>query len=279
MASRVQRAVEPFAPVARVDGWPIHISNLPEAIALIIGKTTTRSGFTVFTLNLDHLVKLRTQPAFQEAYHLADLVTADGEPVAWLSRFQSPGVKRTTGADLFVPLIQAAAQHGLPVYMFGSTIAVLTKTSDRLMIDTRGRLKIAGLSSPSAQFDPEGPEADAAIDDITASGARLCFVALGAPKQEVFAARAVARGCTAGFICIGAAVDFVAGAQVRAPIFFQRYGMEWAWRLACNPQRLAKRYTDCARVLIDVAILAPVRRGIAGRHSQEDPRWAAGHRS
>ena len=251
--------------LARVDGWPIHLTDLPSAIERIVERTRAPTGFTVFTLNLDHLVKLRTNSAFQEAYHTADLVTADGEPVAWLARFQNAQVNRTTGADLFMPLVKAAARTELPIYMFGSTMAVLAKTSERLKAETRGRIKIAGIAAPSGQFDPEGPEADTAIAAIKASGARLCFVALGAPKQEVFAARAVAQGCTAGFVCIGAAVDFVAGAQVRAPGVFQRYGMEWAWRLANNPQRLAKRYADCARVLIDVALLAPMRAGIARR--------------
>ena len=251
--------------LARIDGWPIHLTNLAGAIARIVDRAQTQTGFTVFTLNLDHLVKLRTHSAFQEAYRTADLVTADGEPVAWLARFQNADVTRTTGADLFLPLVKAAARTELPIYMFGSTLAVLTKTSERLKSETRGRIKIAGIASPSGQFDPEGPEADTAIAAVKASGARLCFVALGAPKQEVFAARAVAQGCTAGFVCIGAAVDFVAGVQVRAPVVFQRYGMEWAWRLANNPQRLAKRYADCARVLIDVALLAPMRAGIGRR--------------
>ena len=61
------------------------------------------------------------------------------------------------------------------------------------------------------------------------------------------------------------AVDFVAGSQFRAPLMFQRTGLEWAWRLASNPRRLAKRYADCAGLLFDVAVLAPVRQQITGR--------------
>lgn len=266
MAYRTKtRQPAPIPILARVDGWPIHLCDLEAAKARIIEKAKAGCGFTVFTLNLDHLVKLRTTLAFAQAYRTADLVTADGAPVAWLSRFQCAAVTRTTGADLFVPLALAAARERLPVYLFGSTMAVLSQTADTLRAKSEGAIDIAGLSSPSAAFDPEGREADLAIERIAASGARLVFVALGAPKQEVFAARAVAKGCSAGFVCIGAAVDFVAGAQVRAPLLFQRYGLEWAWRLASNPRRLARRYADCARVLFDVAIMAPVYRQIAGR--------------
>jgi exopolysaccharide biosynthesis WecB/TagA/CpsF family protein len=254
-----------LVPLAHVDGWPIHLATLPSAVATIIARTKAETGFTVFTLNLDHLVKLRSNAAFQAAYKTADLVTADGEPVAVLSRNQNAGIKRTTGADLFLPLASAAAAADLPVYLFGSTRAVLDKVAGALAAHTAGKIDVAGYASPSATFDPQGPEADAAIAEIKTSGARLCFVALGAPKQEIFAARAVAQGCQAGFVCIGAAVDFVAGAQVRAPLAFQRYGMEWAWRLANNPRRLAKRYSDCAAVLFDVALLAPMRRRFVGR--------------
>lgn len=257
----------PETVLAHVDGWPIHLANLPTAVERITAKAKTLSGvgFTVFTLNLDHLVKLRTQRAFQDAYAIADLVTADGAPVAWLSRFANTTVERTTGADLFVPLARAAAREHLPVFIFGTTMTVLMAAARSLNEATESTIEIAGLLSPSAQFDPEGPEADAAIDQIKASGARLCFVTLGAPKQEVFAARAVAQGCGCAFVCVGAAADFLAGTQVRAPAVFQRYGLEWAWRLGTNPRRLAKRYVQCAAVLFDVVVLDPIRLRLVGR--------------
>ena len=88
----------------------------------------------------------------------------------------------------------------------------------------------------------------------------MCFVALGAPKQEIFAARAVARGVQVGFVCIGAALDFLVGAQVRAPAIMQTFGLEWLWRLASDPGRLAKRYALCAIVLAEIALVAPVKR-------------------
>ncbi len=256
-------AAEPY--LATVDGWPINLPTLDKAIFRIVAYARQRRGFTVFTLNLDHLVKLRTIAAFREAYRTADLVTADGAPIALLSRLQTPGVERTTGADMFIPLAQAAALTNLPVYLFGSQPSVLDKAKDVRDRATSGSIAIAGLSSPSAEFDPEGAEADEAIETIKASGAQICFVMLGAPKQEVFAARAVARGCTAGFICVGAAADFVAGAQVRAPKAFQQLGLEWAWRLASNPRRLGRRYAECARVLFDVAVITPLRAKIQDR--------------
>ena len=249
--------------LARIDGWPIHVPNLATAVARITARAKLDRGFTVFTLNLDHLVKLRTLRAFQSAYATAGLVTADGAPVAWLSRFQSAAVERTTGADLFVPLAQAAARERLPVFLFGTKMAVLTAAARTLNEATGSTIEIAGLLSPSVRFDPEGPEADAAIARIKASGARLCFVTLGAPKQEIFATRAAAHGCQGAFVCVGAAADFLAGTQMRAPVALRRWGLEWAWRLGTNPRRLAKRYARCTAVLFDVAVVQPVRLRLA----------------
>lgn len=258
----------PAAPVlATVDGWPITTPTLGVAIADTIMLARARCGFSLFTLNLDHLVKLRQSPAFQHAYRKAALVTADGAPVAWLSRKQAAGIERTTGADLLLPLIKAAAHNDLPVYLFGSSQEVLQRSVEALGRLTHGRIRIAGVHAPSASFDPRGPEGEAAIARIRQTGAALCFVALGAPKQEVFSERAVEAGARCGFICVGAALDFLAGSQVRAPRLFQFAGLEWAWRLATNPRRLAARYARCAHLLLDVAVLVPLRRQLAGRNA------------
>ncbi len=217
---RVDRST-PELPLAAVDGWQINIANLDHAVRAIAAAASRDDGFTVFTLNLDHLVKLRRCAKFRWAYARARFVTADGTPVARLAAQQNPKIERTTGADLVVPLAEAAARLELPVYFFGSTEEVLARTARALNSRCAGHLEIVGEAAPPAGFDPEGPEADAAIARIEASGARLCFVALGAPKQEIFAARAVARGSSVGFVCVGAALDFLAGSQSRAPRLMQ----------------------------------------------------------
>ena len=247
------------APLAAVDGWPINIANEHDAIDAIVGAAKCSEGFAAFTLNLDHLVKLRRDPLFRYAYGRAKFVTADGTPVARIAAFTNPRIERTTGADLVVPLAAAAARAKIPVYLFGTTPEVLAKAGVDLATRSELALDTAGSLAPGRNFDPRGPEADAAIDQIVASGARLCFVALGAPKQEIFAAYAVERGAKVGFVCIGAALDFLAGAQVRAPGFMRNNGMEWLWRLATNPRRLAGRYAQCALVLADVVLIAPLR--------------------
>ena len=231
---------------ASVDGWSINLATEASAINAIVGAAKAAQGFVCFTLNLDHLVWLRRSEAFRQAYSRARFVTADGAPVAFMARRQWPEVKRTTGADLLVPLCQAAANADLPIYLFGTCDAALKAASDSLVVNTGGRLRIAGMEAPPQGFDVDSAAADAAMARIAQSGARLCFVMLGAPKQELFATRAVDLKAACGFICVGAAADFIVGQQVRAPRLMQRIGLEWAWRLASDPRRLGRRYLRCA---------------------------------
>lgn len=247
------------APLAHVDGWPITLAGLDQAVAAIIAAAARGESFSAVTLNLDHLVKLRRSDAFRRAYASARFVTADGAPVARLARFTCKDIARTTGADLVAPLADAAAVRGIPIYLFGSSPEVLGKAARDLAVRTDGALDIAGTEAPPHGFDPESREADDALDRIAASGARLCFLALGAPKQEILAARAVSRGIKVGFVSVGAALDFIAGAQVRAPEPLRTSGMEWLWRLATNPRRLAMRYAQCALLLADLTLVARVR--------------------
>lgn len=244
--------------LARVDGYSINSPTLADAIHSAIEFARAAIPFTVFTLNLDHLVKLRQSDRFRNAYANASIVTADGAPVAWLARRQDNAIERTTGADMVVPLIQAAAQAGIPIYLFGSSPVALRDVSSKLSELTHGDITITGAASPSLSFDPQSAEADAALAAIEHSGARLCFVALGAPKQELFAERARAEGIACGMVCIGAALDFIVGAQTRAPLIFQKTGLEWAWRLATNPRRLSKRYVDSA-LLFAGLLFAPLK--------------------
>jgi exopolysaccharide biosynthesis WecB/TagA/CpsF family protein len=251
--------------LATVDGWPINVADQRQAVAEIIAAAKGGESFAAFTLNLDHIVKLRRERRFREAYDKARFITADGAPVAWLASQQGTRIERTTGADLLVPLAQAAAREGVPIYLFGTTAGVLARAGLELAQRTDFALDIAGTAAPERGFNPEGPAADAALARIAASGARLCFVALGAPKQEILAAKAVEKGIGVGFVCIGAALDFLVGAQLRAPKVMQTYGLEWLWRLATNPGRLAGRYASCALVLAGFVLLTPLN-GLIPRH-------------
>lgn len=245
--------------LTRIDGQAITCPNMACAVLETVRRAKAGECFTLFTLNLDHLVKRRRNPQFNAAYANADIVTVDGAPVAWLARLDNSNIERAPGADLLVPLTQAAAEADLPVFMFGSSADVMARAGRDLAERSEHTLDIVGTLAPSNNFDPEGPEADAAIELIRKSGARIAFIALGAPKQELFAERARKAGVKCGFICIGAALDFIAGTQLRAPQFMRDYGLEWIWRLVNNPRRLARRYAECAALFLQLILVSPFR--------------------
>ena len=229
-------------------------------------RLRARAGFTVATLNLDHVVKLRTDARFRRAYAAHSHVTADGNPIVWLSRLAGHPVELVPGSDLIDPVAALASDSGVPVALFGSTDEALAAAKAALTKRHPG-LRVALTLAPPMGFDPAGPAADSAIAAIGDSGARLCFLALGAPKQEIFAARAAAALPEVGFLSIGAGLDFLAGRQRRAPRMMRALALEWLWRLVQNPGRLAARYAACAAVLPGLTVTAIRARGGAGTPS------------
>lgn len=214
-----------------------------------------KEGFSLATLNLDHVVKLRHHPGFRAAYLAQTHVTADGNPIVWLSRLAGQKIDLIPGSDLVDPVAGLAAQRGVRVAMLGTTDEALAKAAEVLAHRHPGLDVVLRLAPPMG-FDPEGPAADAAIAAIAESGAGLCYLALGAPKQEIFAARAHARLPHVGFLSIGAGLDFVAGTQRRAPRIVRLLAAEWLWRLASDPARLARRYGACLVVLPGLTLAA-----------------------
>lgn len=205
-------------------------------------------GFTVATLNLDHVVKIRRDTAFRDAYTRHSHITADGNPIVWLSRLSGQKVDLIPGSELIEPVIDIAARMDMPVALLGTTEAALSRTAAKLR-DMYPGLRLVAQISPPMGFDPDGPQADACIETLKQSGARLCFLALGAPKQEIFAIHASAALPETGFMSIGAGLDFISGDQVRAPVWVRRLSAEWLWRLMKNPRRLAARYGACILIL------------------------------
>lgn len=212
-------------------------------------------GFALATINLDHLAKLRCDEAFRAAYAAQDLVVADGNPVVWLSRLAGRPVRLVPGSDMVVPMAEAAAQAGVGVALLGATPAALDAAAEALTARVP-RLAIVARLAPPMGFDPDGAGADALIDELARSGARLCFLALGAPKQEIFAARAHRRLPQVGFASIGAGLDFLAGTQRRAPAWMRAAALEWLWRMLSNPARLVPRYVRSALTLPGQAVAA-----------------------
>ncbi len=214
-----------------------------------------REGFALATLNLDHLVKLRTDAPFKRAYDRQEFITADGNPVVWLSRLAGYRAELLPGSDMVLPLLTMAAERSISVAFVGSTEEVLARAAEAVRAEVPGidiRLTIA----PPFGLDPEGEAAATILDELSRAGIGLCLVALGAPKQERFAALGRQRTPDIGFASIGAGLDFLAGHQKRAPVWVRRIAMEWLWRAALSPRRLGMRYARCLLLLPSMALSA-----------------------
>ncbi|ACB96228.1 WecB/TagA/CpsF family glycosyltransferase [Beijerinckia indica] len=228
----------------------IAVNGLSEKMVVrrIFDLLLSDESFTVFTINLDHIVKLKRESKFAKAYNAAEIVTADGFPIVLIGRLLNKKVKRTTGADLIEPVCAEAARKGIGIFLCGSTHHSLQFASQYLCTKFPN-LDVRGYVAPPYGFDPEGRDADELIKIIDHSGARIAFLAFGAPKQEVFSHRAAQHVSGMALLSIGAGLDFLSGHQLRAPDLIRKLNLEWAWRLASNPRRFARRYADCLSIL------------------------------
>lgn len=225
--------------------------NMPDRAALlaeISARFAAGQGFALATINLDHLVKLRRSLPFRAAYAAQDLVVADGNPVVWLSRLAGHPVSLLPGSDLVPPLCELALQNGLPVVFFGSTAEALDGAETALTTRFAG-LRVVRKIAPPMGFDPAGGDAGLLLSQLAELGPALCFLAMGAPKQEILAARGRALAPQVGFASVGAGLDFLSGHQTRAPAWVRALALEWLWRALSAPRRLIPRYAACAAIL------------------------------
>lgn len=233
----------------------VNVATRAALFQALRARFATGQGFALATLNLDHLTKLPRDAGFAAAYRAQDFIVADGRPVVWLSQLANQPVELMPGSDLILPLCELAAAHSLPVAFFGSDGGALQGAAAALRTRLPG-LEICHIAAPPMGFDPESAEADTALREIAQSGARLCFLALGAPKQEILAARGRDIAPGVGFASIGAGLDFLAGRQRRAPKWMRMLALEWLWRAMQSPARMVPRYARCFAILPRLTLAA-----------------------
>ena len=226
----------------------VNMVSLAQLEAAVLDRLHAGQGFALATLNLDHLAKLRADPAFRRAYAAQDLITADGNPIAWMARLAGLTLDLLPGSDLILPLSRLAVLAGVPVGLIGSTEDSLALAAEALQQAVPG-VRIVAKIAPPMGFEPQSAAADAILDQLDAAGVRQCFVALGAPKQELFGAAGRLRTPAIGFASIGAGLDFLSGSQTRAPVWVRRLALEWLWRMLSNPRRMTGRYLRAALIL------------------------------
>lgn len=189
-------------------------------------------------LNVAKLIDARAYAPLRAALDEAELVHIDGSGISiglrWLGMAPPP---RRAGIDLMQDLCAQAAESGAGVYLLGARPEVVAAAADRLCAAMPG-LRIVGTRD--GYFDDA--DVSRVVAAIRASAARYLFVGISSPKKELFLQRHGAELGVALAMGVGGSFDVLAGHVPRAPRAMQRAGMEWLFRLACEPRRLGWRY-------------------------------------
>jgi N-acetylglucosaminyldiphosphoundecaprenol N-acetyl-beta-D-mannosaminyltransferase len=196
----------------------------------------------VVTTNLDHVVNLTRRADYRAAYGSAWISTADGWPVYLYARLR--GVKlpaRVTGADLVQSLFGCWDPARHRVFMIGSNQEACERLTRQLTSQGFNPSSVAWIVPPLG-FEYDDIYSTNMAQQVAQHGTTHLLMGIGSPKSEVWVHqnRRILGGLYA--FGLGAGLDFLAGTQRRAPPFMRRIGMEWFWRLAQEPRRLAPRY-------------------------------------
>jgi N-acetylglucosaminyldiphosphoundecaprenol N-acetyl-beta-D-mannosaminyltransferase len=187
----------------------------------------------VVTVNPEFVMAAQENAEFRNCINRAALVVADGIGIVWAMRYLGkPTSERVTGTDTVVELAKLCAAQGYRLYLLGAAPGVAEATGKRLQELAPG-LQIAGSYAGS----PAPAEEEAILERIRVAQTDVLCVAYGAPAQELWIARNLARLPVAVAMGVGGAYDFISGRQRRAPKIMQRAGLEWVYRLYREPWR------------------------------------------
>jgi N-acetylglucosaminyldiphosphoundecaprenol N-acetyl-beta-D-mannosaminyltransferase len=232
--------IQVLLPLRSVLGVNVAASSYKEIVQKSLRWAEERQSRALFFATVHMIMEAYDNPSYRRILNDADVINPDGMPLVWALRaLGASGAQRVYGPDTTEALLPAAEEANVPVGFYGGTQVVL----DALVSAVRLRypnLRIVFVESPP--FRALTPEEDTAtVERMTASGVSLLFVGLGCPKQEKWVMDHMGR-VPAVMFAVGAAFDFLAGSKPQAPRWMMRSGLEWIFRWASEPRRLAKRY-------------------------------------
>jgi len=197
------------------------------------------------------LIHSQEDERFKNIVNSAAMVTPDGMPLVWLARMKGyKDVKRTYGPDLMLALCEYGLTRNYRHYLLGGSIEALKQLAENLKLKYPN-LNVAGTFSPPFKELTDNEQANM-IDTINKSDTDILWVGLGSPKQEFWMKENCDKLNVPVMIGVGAAFDFLSGLKPQAPLWMQRFGLEWLFRLFCEPRRLARRYFigNCKFILL-----------------------------
>lgn len=218
----------------------INVTNMAETLQYLTKNLENLRGKYICVSNVHTTVMSYENEQYRNIQNSAVMVLPDGKPLSVVSRLRGfKEAQKVSGPDLMPEMFQLSEEKGYTHYFYGSTEETLDKLKEALLV-RYPKLKIVGRYSPP--FRPLTEEEDEKIiHQINEVSPDFIWVGLGAPKQEqwMYAHRDKLCGVMLG---VGAGFDFHAGTVKRAPVWMQKCGLEWLYRLTQDPKRLFKRY-------------------------------------
>jgi exopolysaccharide biosynthesis WecB/TagA/CpsF family protein len=211
------------------------------AVAAIMAAAGEGRGFAVSALAVHGVMTGVINPQHRYRLNSFDLITPDGQPVRWALNllYKDKLADRVYGPTLTLKVMQACERERTPIYLYGTTSSLLAELR-KALASRFPDLEIAGCE-PS-RFGPISKKKRGEIARrIRASGARITFVGIGCPRQEIWSYE-FRDLLSMPILAVGAAFPFIAGLVPQAPNWMQKHGLEWVFRLAAEPARLWKRY-------------------------------------
>lgn len=222
-----------------------------EGFAQLAARFNQRKFGYVVTPNVDHLIRLHESEHFRSLYRAAAYVLLDSRLLAKLLRlFRRQEFPVCTGSDLTRVLFERVIQPDDRIVLVGAS------TQQANILRQRYGLTALAHHNPPMGFIKDPQEVQRCLDFVEArSPFRFCLLAVGSPQQEQLAHALQQRGKARGLaLCVGASIDFLTGAERRAPEWMQQAGLEWLYRMAQNPRRLAQRYLRGAPRLLGLLL-------------------------
>ena len=202
---------------------------------------------------------MEKDPELRGIVNACPLINADGASILWAAKkLGLPVTQRVTGIDLFLRLVEEAAQNGYKIYLFGAKPEVVAKVQ-AIFKAQYPALQIVGARN--GYFKPE--DEPQIVADMAASGADMMFVAFSSPKKEYWVHQYLEKLNIPFVMGVGGSFDVVAGVTKRAPELWQRLGLEWLYRFVQEPRRLFKRY-----IVGNVTFIRHVRRAARAQKKQ-----------
>jgi N-acetylglucosaminyldiphosphoundecaprenol N-acetyl-beta-D-mannosaminyltransferase len=231
------------APSARANVLGIGVSaiNLDSALAIISQAISKQEKGYVCVTGVHGISEAQSDTQFRQILNRAFLCTPDGMPLVWVGRSQGhKDMDRVYGPDLMLVVMTASEKAGWRHFFYGGANGTAEALRAKLL-ERFPKLQVVGTYEPP--FRPLNAQEQAELaESVRRTRPDMMWIGLSTPKQERFMAENLSKLDTTLMFGVGAAFDFHAGRVRQAPRWMQRSGLEWFFRLCCEPKRLWKRY-------------------------------------